>query len=447
MHIAVVGVGHVGLVTAACMASDGHHVVGMDDDASKIEGMQAGRIWFHEPDLPELVAQQVEAGRLTFTTDMAVALEDAEVVFMCVGTPPLPGGGPNLRFVEAVGRKVGELAQRDVVLVEKSTVPANTGDRLASVIERELQRRGGEVAVHVASNPEFLREGNAVEDTLRPDRVVYGTSSDDARDVLRRVYAPLVERTGAPVVETDVPTAELIKHASNAMLATRISFINQVARVCDAVGADVRVVAEGMGLDERIGPKFLQAGLGYGGSCFPKDVDAFIHLARQVGEDFLLLEEVRRINEGQREVVLDKLRDELWHLEEKVVTLLGTAFKPGTDDLREAPALYLARALLAEGATVRVYDPVALEAFAAEVEGVVAVDDPVEALRGADAAVVTTEWPEVRELSPQVFTEVMTFPILVDARNAFDPDTMLDAGLRYHAMGRRGSAERRPAGR
>jgi UDPglucose 6-dehydrogenase len=440
MHLAVVGVGHVGLVTAACMAADGHHVVGMDDDAGKITGLVEGRIWFHEPDLPELVAEQVEAGRLSFTDDLAVALKDAEVVFVCVGTPPLPGGGPNLRYVEAVGRKVGELADRDVVLVEKSTVPANTGSRLRGVIARELDRRGHDVTVHVASNPEFLREGQAVQDTLNPDRVVYGTEDEGAREVLRRAYAPLIERTGAPVVETDVATAELIKHASNAMLATRISFINQVARVCDAVGADVAVVAQGMGLDERIGSKFLQAGLGYGGSCFPKDVDAFIHLARQVGEDFLLLEEVRRINEGQRAVVLDKLRDELWHLEAKVVTLLGAAFKPGTDDLREAPALYLARALLAEGATVRVYDPVALEAFGAAVEGVELVDDPVEALRGADAAVVTTEWDEVKALTPETLCEALAYPIVIDARNAFDPDAMLAAGVRYHSMGRRSAS-------
>jgi UDPglucose 6-dehydrogenase len=437
MQVAVVGVGHVGLVTAACLASDGHEVVGMDDDAGKIAGLVEGRVWFHEPGLPELVAEQVAAGRLSFTDQLAVALKDAEVVFVCVGTPPLPGGGPNLRFVEAVGRKVGELAERDLVLVEKSTVPANTGVRLQEVIARELGRRGHDVNVHVASNPEFLREGQAVADTLNPDRVVYGTGHDAARQVLRRVYAPLVERTGAPVVETDVATAELIKHASNAMLATRISFINQVARVCDAVGADVEVVAAGMGLDERIGPRFLQAGLGYGGSCFPKDVDAFIHLARQVGEDFLLLEEVRRINEGQREVVLHKLRHELWHLEEKVVVLLGAAFKPGTDDLREAPALYLARALQAEGARVRVYDPVALEPFLAQVPGVEGFDDPVAALAGADAAVVTTEWDQVRALTPQTFVEALDYPIVVDARNALDPDAMLAAGVRYHSMGRR----------
>lgn len=437
MHLAIVGVGHVGLVSAACFAADGHHVVGMDDDADKIEGFRQGRIWFHEPGLPELVAEQVDAGRLTFTDDLEVALAEAEVVFVCVGTPPLPGGGPNLKFVEAVGRKVGQFATRDLVLVEKSTVPANTGERLSAVIARELDKRGDGTRVHVASNPEFLKEGVAVEDTLRPDRVVYGTGADAARDALRRVYAPLVERTGAPVVETDVATAELIKHASNAMLATRISFMNQVARVCDAVGADVGVVAHGMGLDERIGPKFLRAGLGYGGSCFPKDVDAFIHLARQVGEDFVLLEEVRRINEGQREVVLRKLRDELWHLEEKVVTLLGTAFKPGTDDLREAPAIHLARALLEEGARVRAYDPVALEAFGEQVPGVELVADVREALQGADAAVVTTEWDEVVALTPDDLLAHLSHPILIDARNAFDPDEMIGAGVRFHSMGRR----------
>lgn len=437
MRIVVVGVGHVGLVSAACFAADGHHVVGMDDDGSKIEGFRQGRIWFHEPDLPELVAEQVDAGRLTFTDDLATALDGAEAVFVCVGTPSLPGGGPNLKYVEAVGRKVGQLATRDLVLVEKSTVPANTGERLTAVIDQELAKRDDDVRIHVASNPEFLKEGAAVEDTLRPDRVVYGTASDAARDVLRDVYAPLVERTGAPVVETDVATAELIKHASNAMLATRISFINQVARVCDAVGADVDVVAQGMGLDERIGSKFLRAGLGYGGSCFPKDVDAFIHLARAVGEDFVLLEEVRRINEGQREVVLRKLRKELWHLDEKVVVLLGTAFKPGTDDLREAPAIHLARALQAEGARVRAYDPVALEAFGEQVPDVELVADPRAALAGADAAVVTTEWPEVTALTPDDLLAGLTHPILIDARNAFDPERMIAAGVRYHAMGRR----------
>jgi UDPglucose 6-dehydrogenase len=361
LDLAVIGVGHVGLVTAACLADLGHQVIGVDDDADRIATLQRGETPFHEPDLPELLEKVTSDGTLTFSNDLADAAAHAEVLFVCVGTPSLPGGGADLRFVERVAVQVAEHAAREVVLVEKSTVPANTGARLAQVIEREQARRGnGGPTVHVASNPEFLREGVAVQDTLEPDRIVYGTSSEVARDALRRVYAPLVERVGCPVVETDVATAELIKHASNAFLATRLSFINAVANICDRVGADVEVVAQGMGHDDRIGPAFLHAGLGYGGSCFPKDVDAFVHLARSVGYDFELLEEVRRVNVGQREQVLDKLRDELWHLTGKTIAILGAAFKPGTDDLREAPAIHLARALLDEGADVRIYDPVAL---------------------------------------------------------------------------------------
>jgi UDPglucose 6-dehydrogenase len=439
MHVSVVGVGHVGLVTAAALAYDGHQVVGMDDDHRKIAGLQEGHMPFFEPGMEELLREQVASGRLTFTTVLEDAIADAEVVFVCVGTPSLPGGGPNLSYVEAVGRNVAAGATRELVLVEKSTVPANTGARLAQVIEREQHAAGDRgPAIHVASNPEFLREGQAVEDTLRPDRVVYGTASEVARDKLRQVYAPLVERTGAPVVETDVPTAELIKHASNAFLATRISFINQVARICEKVGADVEKVADGMGLDERIGPHFLRAGLGYGGSCFPKDVDAFIHLAAQVDERFGLLEEVRDINVRQRAHVLDKLRGELWHLQGKSIAVLGAAFKPGTDDLRESPALHLARELLAEGAEVRVYDPVALPAVEREdaAPGAVLLDDVEKALDGAHAAIVATEWPEVRAVAPARFAELLAYPIVVDARNALDPEAMRAAGLQYHGIGR-----------
>jgi UDPglucose 6-dehydrogenase len=437
VNIAVIGVGHVGLVSAACFAAWGHDVVGLDHDTDRIAGLQRGVVPFHEPDLPELVAEQAEAGRLRFTTDLADALDGTDVVFVCVGTPSLPGGGPNLAFVERVGVDIAATAQKDLVLVEKSTVPANTGERLGQVIDREQDVNGGRARIHVASNPEFLREGTAVADTLHPDRVVIGADHEEALAVLREVYARVVEEDGCPLVETDVPTAELIKHASNGFLATKISFINAVADVCDAVGADVELVARGMGLDDRIGDKFLQAGLGYGGSCFPKDVDAFIHLARQVGRDFRLLEEVRDINVSRRERVLDKLRNELWHLQEKRVTLLGAAFKPGTDDLREAPALHLARLLLDEGATVRIYDPVALPGVAQQLPEAELVEDPLEACRGAHAAVVTTDWPEILALRPDEIKAALAYPIVVDARNAFDPDAMIDAGLRYHSMGRR----------
>ncbi|MBW3620832.1 MAG: UDP-glucose/GDP-mannose dehydrogenase family protein [Actinobacteria bacterium] len=437
MKITVVGVGHVGLVSAACFARWGHEVVGMDDDSRKIETLQKGGVPFFEPGLPELLDEVVSAGRLTFTTDIERALDGAEVVFVCVGTPPLPGGGPNLSYVEAVGRNVAKHARTSVVLVEKSTVPANTGARLTQVIAREQAGLDSPVSIDVASNPEFLREGAAVQDTLHPDRIVYGTGSERARDALREVYRTVVEEDGMPVVETDVPTAELIKHASNAFLATKISFINAVAQVCERVGADVDQVADGMGFDQRIGRQFLYAGLGYGGSCFPKDVDAFIHLSRQVGYEFTLLEEVERINCEQRNVVLDKLRNELWHLNEKTVTLLGAAFKPGTDDLREAPALHLARMLLEEGATVRIYDPVALANVKEELgDAVELFDDPIEACRGAHAAVVTTEWDEVKAIDPQALKDALAYPIVVDGRNALDGEALAAIGIHYQAIGK-----------
>ena len=437
MNVTVIGVGHVGLVSAAAFARWGHQVVGLDDDHAKIEQLRSGSPWFYEDGLQELFDEVVAADRLRFTSDPVEAMRDAEVVFVCVGTPPLPGGGPNLSFVEEVGRTVVAHAQRDVVLVEKSTVPANTGRRLEQVISREQARVGSGHRIEVGSNPEFLREGVAVEDTLHPDRIVYGTSSERARDVLRQVYTPLIEVDRCPVVETDVPTAELIKHASNAFLATRISFINAVSQVCERVGADVAVVAEGMGHDVRIGHRFLQAGLGYGGSCFPKDVDAFAHLSKQVGYEFRLLDEVRDINQGQRHAVLEKLEAELWHFTGKTVALLGAAFKPGTDDLRESPAIELAHLLLDAGAQVRVYDPVALPNVAEQYPQLPRFEELDEALEGAHAAVVCTDWDEVKELDAERYLKHLAYPIVVDGRNVHDPATMIEAGIRYHSMGRR----------
>jgi UDPglucose 6-dehydrogenase len=436
MRITIIGVGHVGLVSAAAFARWGHTVVGYDDDANKVEVLRAGRAWFYEPGLQELLDEVIAAGRLSFTSDPAEAIAGSEAVFACVGTPPLSDGSPNLGYLEAVARTVAVHATGDTVLVEKSTVPANTGRRLEQVIAREQARLGHRHVIDVASNPEFLREGSAVQDTLFPDRVVYGTSSDRARDVLRDVYRPMVEVHGCPVVETDVPTSELIKHASNAFLATRISFINAVARICEQVGADVTIVADGMGHDARIGRSFLNAGLGYGGSCFPKDVDAFAHLARQVGVPFRLLDEVRAINVTQRQMVLDKLRQELWHLDGKTVALLGAAFKPGTDDLREAPAIYLAHELAEVGAKVRVFDPVAAEQVRAEVPHVEVHVELSAALRGAHAAVICTEWDEIAALVPSDYLDTLAYPIVIDGRNVHDPRTMIDAGVRYHSVGR-----------
>jgi UDPglucose 6-dehydrogenase len=438
VRTAVIGVGHVGLVTAACVARWGHEVVGMDDDASKVERLREGDVPFHEPGLEELVAEGRAAGRLRFTVDLEDALEGAEVAFVCVGTPALPGGAPNLAYIERVATEAAAAANTDLVLVEKSTVPANTGVRLKQVIAREQSRIGsnGTPELAVASNPEFLREGNAVEDTLYPDRIVVGTDSDRAAQALRAIYQPVVDEQGTPYIETGLATAELIKHASNAFLATRISFINAVARICEEVGADVETVAEGMGYDHRIGPHFLNAGLGYGGSCFPKDVNAFLHLSRSIGYDFRLLDEVRTINEEMRTHVLDKLRHELWHLEGKTVTLLGAAFKPGTDDLREAPAIYLAQELLEEGAEVRIYDPVALPGVKELIPELECIDDPHVALRDAHAAVVCTEWDEVQQLTGEDFGRELAYPIVIDGRNCLDRDSMRQAGVTYRAIGK-----------
>jgi UDPglucose 6-dehydrogenase len=437
MRIVVIGVGHVGLVSAAALARWGHQVVGYDSDGERISDLAGGTVPFFEPGLPALVEEGRSSGALSFTSELDVALEGAAVVFVCVGTPPASGGGPDLSYVEAVGRAIATHATNPLIIVEKSTVPANTGRRLLQVVRYEQQRLGRDMQIEVASNPEFLREGSAVEDTLHPDRIVYGATSEHARSVLREVYRVPIEERGCPVVETDVETAELIKHASNGFLATRISFINAVANICERVGADVETVATGMGLDARIGRHFLNAGLGYGGSCFPKDVDAFAHLARQVGYEFGLLDEVRAINEGQRHAVLRKLENELWHLEGKVITLLGAAFKPGTDDLREAPAIHLAADLLQAGAEVRIYDPVALENVARECPDAKRYDDPLSALTGAHAAVVATEWPQIAALEPADFRRTLAYPIVIDGRNVYDPATFIASGVRYHSVGRR----------
>jgi len=444
MRVAVIGVGHVGLVTAACLARWGHDVIGMDDDEAKVESLTAGNVPFYEPGLQELVTEGVDGGRLRFTGSRTEALDGTEIAFVCVGTPGLPGGAPNLAYVEQVGVEAAQYATGDLILVEKSTVPANTGVRLRQVIQREQARHGATHTISVASNPEFLKEGSAVHDTLYPDRLVIGAAIPSVAERVRDAYQPMLDGIGdhpahdCPVVLTDLQTAELIKHASNAFLATKISFINAVARVCDLVGADVSAVADGMGLDQRIGRQFLYPGLGYGGSCFPKDVDAFVHLASSVGYDFKLLEEVRAINVGMRDHVLDLLRQELWHVEGKVVTLLGAAFKPGTDDLREAPAIHLARALVAAGATVRIYDPVAIPNVDKLVGdlGVVTFTDPIEALRDAHATIICTEWPQVRALTPADFSGSLGYPIVIDGRNVFDPATMVAAGLHYHSIGR-----------
>ena len=430
MKVVVIGTGHVGLIHAATMATIGHDVLALDDDVSKVEGLQVGVLPFYEPGLQELVDQASASGRLHFVQDAAQAFAGAEVAFICVGTPARPSGEPNLVAVERVVTTVGRAAAGPMVVVEKSTVPMATNARIRALLQRTSSHD-----LTVASNPEFLREGHAVADSLRPDRILVGTSSPEAHAVMRRLYDPMVQ-AGSRYFATDVTTAELAKHACNAFLALKISFANGLARVCEAGGADVGAVTQVMGADPRIGPEFLNAGLGWGGSCFPKDLAAFRSQSRMLGYDFRLLDEIARLNDQAIEAAFLKVRDALWNLEDKRVVLLGLAFKPGTDDIRDSPALRLANLLLDAGAQVVGTDPQANAPAAAQVSRLEVHDDAYAAAQGAHCLVVCTEWPEFRELDLAALRSAMIFPILIDCRNLFDATQVLEAGFSYVPTGR-----------
>ena len=436
MRVGIIGVGHVGLVTAACMAELGHDVVGMDDDLTKVRLLQDGRVPFVEPGLDELVTSGIDGGRLRFSEQAADAVDGADVVFISVGTPRREDGSPNLSFVQAAAASVASHAAHPLVVAEKSTVPVRTGERIRQALRLEAQASGGGRHHEVVSNPEFLKEGSAIEDTLRPDRVVVGADSGHAHEVMRRLYDPLLARHDCPYVATDVRTAELIKHASNAFLATKISFINAVARICELAGADVEQVADAMGYDVRIGRAFLNAGLGYGGSCFPKDVEAFIHIAAELGYDFGMLRETERVNREAKRWPLVQLRRMVWNLAGKEIAVLGVAFKPGTDDIRDAPALEVIEELLAEGARVRLHDPVALDHVRGRYPEAVLCDKATEALDGAHAVVVCTEWDEYAAITPERLRELLAYPVVVDARNLWDPAALAAAGLQVASVGR-----------
>jgi len=429
MRLSVVGTGYVGLVTAACLADLGHEVIGVDRDAARVALLGQGRMPFFEAGLEELVHRGQQAGRLRFTADTAGAIGESQVVFITVGTPSREDGTADLTEVSAVAEANAGALRDYRLIVEKSTVPIRTGERVRDQIQ--LLTRGA-VPFDVASNPEFLREGSAVHDFMHPDRVVLGVTNERSERLLREVYAPL----DAPLLVTDLATAEMIKHASNAFLALKISYINAIANICERVGADVRQVADGMGYDRRIGRAFLDAGVGYGGSCFPKDVAAFIQIARDVGYDFRLLEEAARINDGQREVLLRHLKDALWVLRNRTVTVLGLAYKANTDDVREAPAIAIVGALLREGATVRAYDPAA-EANARRIlPGVTYCSDPYDAARDSDAVVLLTDWEEFRALDLVRLRDLMRRPVLIDGRNLLDPGEVRALGFHYAGMGR-----------
>lgn len=433
MKISIVGTGYVGLVTGACFSDAGHEVMCIDNDPRKIEMLHRGEMPIYEPGLEELVERNVKAGRLHFTTSIKEGTEFAEVIFIAVGTPPGVGGEANMTYVEQVGREVAENMTSYRLLVEKSTVPAKTSEHLKRTVLKYLR---ADTDFDVASNPEFLREGSAISDATRPDRVVVGVESQRAGDLLEEIYRPILEKGGGKFLRMSVTSAELTKHASNSFLAMKISYINAVARICELAGADVEQVAEGMGLDARIGPLFLRAGVGYGGSCFPKDVDAFVRLSDFLGYDFKLLKEVQRINQTQRDYVMKKIKQELWVVQDKKIAIFGLAFKPQTDDIREAPSLYFVPKLQEMQAKVCAWDPIAEENFKKVHPELECAKDLYECARDADLVLILTEWDEVKNLDFNKLKEVMTTPVIVDGRNIFKPAEVRALGFTYHSVGR-----------
>jgi UDPglucose 6-dehydrogenase len=430
MNIAVVGTGYVGLVTGAVFADLGNDVMCVDKDEAKIEGLRAGRMPIYEPGLEEVVARNTADGRLVFTTDLGEAVRRADIVFIAVGTPPKATGESDLSAVEEVALGIARVLDRYKVIVNKSTVPVGTGDLVREIIQRNRRRP---VDFDVVSNPEFLREGSAIEDTLQPDRIVIGAPNQQVAMTLLELYAPL-ER---PMIITDVHSAEIIKYASNAFLATKISFINEIANICEALGADVKEVAAGMGYDPRIGRAFLDAGLGYGGSCFPKDVKALAHMARTKSKHPQLLETVMEINKHQRRHVVRKLQEVLGDdLKGRAVGIWGLAFKPNTDDLRDAPAIEIMQELKALGATVRACDPVAGPGASRMMADLDLRTDAYQVADGADGVVMCTEWNEYKQLDLARVRSMMRTPVLIDGRNVYDPARMRDLGFVYRAMGR-----------
>jgi UDPglucose 6-dehydrogenase len=430
MKVAVIGVGHVGLVTAATLAHFGHQVVGLDEDSEKIETLAKGVAPFYEPGLQDLLDEVLGSGKLRFTKDASSAVEGADCAFICVGTPARADGEANLLAVENAAWAVARNATGDIVVIQKSTVPVSTADRLHQIFAKATTHN-----VLLVSSPEFLREGAAVEDSLKPERILVGSDDPKAHELMRELYAPVLGGD-CRYFEVDIHTAELAKHACNAFLALKISFANALARVCEASGADVVSVADIMGSDHRIGREFLNAGLGYGGYCFPKDLLAFKAVAGRLGYDFGLLEEVMKINREALDATVNKIKEALWNVESKKILLLGLSFKPGTDDVRESPSLNLARALTALGADIVGHDPQANDFAVREFPELNVVDDPYEGAEGAHCIVLCTEWPEFKDLDLVRLKGIVTLPIIVDGRNLLDETEVVEAGFSYIPTGR-----------
>ncbi|MBN1878941.1 UDP-glucose/GDP-mannose dehydrogenase family protein [bacterium] len=452
MKIAVIGTGYVGLVSGVCFAECGHDVICVDNNQRKIDNLKSGKIPIFEPGLDQLVIKNSNEKRLHFTTQIPEAVRICDVIFIAVGTPPLPTGEADLSYIENVARQVAQAMTEYKVIVEKSTVPVKTGEWVKRTIR--FNCKSG-VEFDVASNPEFLREGSAIGDFLKPDRIVVGVESERAADLLRGCYQPIIEQSVSfdldkqevihqpaqgnrvPFLVTNVSSSELIKHASNSFLALKISYINAVANFCELAGADVEQVARGMGLDSRIGSKFLDAGVGYGGSCFPKDVSAFLEISRELGYEFDLLEEVIRINKLQRELFVRKVKKAMWIVKDKTFAVLGLSFKPNTDDMREAPSIDVINALLEEGASIRAYDPVAME-VAKESFGdrITYCSDPYDTAKNSDAVILMTEWDEFIQLDMKRIHSLLNYPIFIDGRNCFEPADMARLGFDYYCIGR-----------
>ena len=425
----MIGTGYVGLTTAVCLAKLGHQVVGVDIDEAKVARLRSGQPTIYEPGLAELMSEGQRSGRLVFTSDYGEGIPQADFVFIAVGTPPGRRGEADLVYVKQAAKGIAGAMKKSVTIVNKSTVPIGTGNIVARIVGENLR---DEIPFHVVSNPEFLREGSAIHDFMNPDRLVFGSHDEPAARAVAALYSKLDTR----ILVTDLHTAEMIKYASNAFLATRISFINEMARICERVDADVKVVSEGMGMDRRIGPLFLDAGIGYGGSCFPKDVKALARMAETMGYHPELLDAVMEINLDQRTLVVEKLREVLGGLRDQVIGILGLAFKPNTDDIRDAPSIDVIENLMQKGANVRAYDPQAMPVLKAQMNSIEYCKDPYAVATGADALLIVTEWDEFRQLDLDRIKGLMRRPVIVDGRNIFDPKTMRERGFVYRGVGR-----------
>lgn len=437
IRIAIIGTGYVGLVTGACLADVGFEVVCVDIDHNKIEQLKKGISPIYEPGMEEILTRTIERGKLKFSTDIVSVLPEVDVLFSAVGTPPGADGSADLQYVLTVAETIGKHMDKYLLVITKSTVPVGTAQLVKKTIQKELDQRGVDIDFDIASNPEFLKEGNAIQDFMRPDRIVVGVENGRARSYFEKIYKPFV-LNGHPVIFTDIASAEMIKYAANAMLATRISFMNEMANLCELVGADISMVREGIGSDSRIGKKFLYAGIGYGGSCFPKDVKAIIQTADQLGYSLELVKAVERINERQKLVLFNKLhRYYNGDLKGKKIAVLGLSFKPNTDDLREAPSLVIIEELLKHGARVQVYDPIAMPKAKLQLgDRVTYMNSIEETIQESEALLLVTEWTQFRTLSPKTLTELMKHPLLLDGRNIYDPEEMRSGGVIYFGLGK-----------